>query len=181
MDGPAGKVHLYRTGAGGAPELPAAGSTAPASPTGSGAAAGARPPTGPAPAAANGGRAAGRAGSNGSAARAGGAGGAAGGSAATAATAAAPPGGQPEPVPAGVHHPPLRPSTRRAADRAARLASRQNDAGLYDASATYRPAPEEDHQGYLRPVRPELDDDDLYRLFDPARDRTSSGGPAWSR
>jgi hypothetical protein len=180
MDEPASRVHLYRTGADGRPELPAAGTpaepgTAPAGRTG--------PMAGRAAAPAGGIRgAAVRVSSTGAARPRGAAGGGAGAAAPPYdGPLAGPPEAQPEPVPVGVHHPPLRPSSRRAADRAARHAARPNDAGLYDAAATYRPAPEDDHQGYLRPVRPELDDDDLYRLFDPSRDRTSSGGSAWSR
>jgi len=177
MDEPAGRVHLYRTGADGRPELPAGATpaeagSAPVSRTGQLAGRGA-------PGVGRG--AAVRVSSTGAVPRGARAAGAGAAARPYDGQPAGPPEAQPEPVPAGVHHPPLRPSGRRAADRAARHAARPNDAGLYDAAATYRPAPEDDHQGYLRPVRPELDDDDLYRLFDPSRDRTSSGGSAWSR
>jgi hypothetical protein len=190
MDDPAGRVHLYKTGTDTRPELPAAGTaaetgTGPLSRTG-------QPARRGAPAVA-GTRAGGWATSSVAGATAGATAGAAAMPArplapAAAATAgrgggyagratAGPPVGQQDPEPAGVHHPPLPPGGRRAVDRTAR----QNDAGLYDASDTYRPAPEDDHQGYLRPVRPELDDDDLYRLFDPSRDRAPSEGSTWSR
>jgi len=203
MDAPAGKVHLYRGGSDGQPELPTAGSQAESGPGSAsrrpGGVAAGRGRAGPAgtrvaggPAGAPPGGAAGAAGAAAAAARGGPAmdGPAArargmAGSPVAASAGAGSADAHPEPVQVGVHSPPLRPSTSRAADRAAdrsaRQAARQNDAGLYDAGAPYRPAPEDDHQGYLRPVRPELDDDELYRLFDPTRDRSRSGGSSWSR
>jgi len=173
MDEPAGRVHLYRTGADGTPELPAAGAKVAAVPSVGGRAAGRNGRV----------HATGRA-ASGLAARTGDT--TAVGEARTAggAPAGTPPGAAASPSetqPMAVHHPPRRPSAYRAADRAARPASRHNDAGLYSAAAEYRPAPEDDHEGYLRPVRPELDGDDTYRLFDPSRDRRSSEGSAWSR
>jgi hypothetical protein len=49
-----------------------------------------------------------------------------------------------------------------------RTANRRLDEGLFDAGAPGRVAPEDDGRGYLRPVRVEVADDELYRLFDPA-------------
>jgi hypothetical protein len=66
-----------------------------------------------------------------------------------------------------VHAPP--PSPRRRPAPSPVRASRRLDEGLFDAGAPGRPAPEDDARGYLSPVRVEVADDELYRLFDPAR------------
>jgi len=66
-----------------------------------------------------------------------------------------------------VHAPP--PSPRRRPVPSPVRASRRLDEGLFDAGAPGRPAPEDDARGYLSPVRVEVADDELYRLFDPAR------------
>jgi hypothetical protein len=66
-----------------------------------------------------------------------------------------------------VHAPP--PSPRRQPAPGPLRASRRLDEGLFDAGAPGRPAPEDDARGYLSPVRVEVADDELYRLFDPAR------------
>jgi len=66
-----------------------------------------------------------------------------------------------------VHAPP--PSPRRQPAPSPLRASRRLDEGLFDAGAPGRPAPEDDARGYLSPVRVEVADDELYRLFDPAR------------
>jgi hypothetical protein len=62
-----------------------------------------------------------------------------------------------------------------------RVANRRLDEGLFDAGAPGRVAPEDDSRGFLRPVRVEVADDELYRLFDPARgarsDQASGGRP----
>jgi hypothetical protein len=58
------------------------------------------------------------------------------------------------------------------------VSNRRLDEGLFDAGAPGRPSPEDDSRGYLRPVRVEVADDELYRLFDPARSpRSGSGRP----
>jgi len=67
-----------------------------------------------------------------------------------------------------VHSPPPSPR-RRPAPSPVRAANRRLDEGLFDAGAPGRPAPEDDARGYLSPVRVEVVDDELYRLFDPAR------------
>ncbi len=86
-------------------------------------------------------------------------------------------------VPPGVHQPPMSPRARRAAAASAtRVAGRQVDDGLFDASAAYRPAPEDDAHGYLHRVEVEVvDSEEIYRLYDPSRDRSTSGSGAWSR
>jgi hypothetical protein len=85
-------------------------------------------------------------------------------------------------VPPGVHQPPMARRADRAADRATRGAGRHVDDGLFDAAATYRPAPEDDDRGYLRRVEVEVvDSEEIYRLYDPSRDRSSAGSGAWSR
>ncbi len=74
-----------------------------------------------------------------------------------------------------VHSPPPS-SRRRLVPSPLRVANRRLDEGLFDAGAPGRPAPEDDTRGYLRPVRVEVADDELSRLFDPARpSRTGSG------
>jgi hypothetical protein len=74
-----------------------------------------------------------------------------------------------------VHSPPPGPR-RRLAPSPLRASRRRYDEGLFDAGAPGRPAPEDDVRGYLRPVRVEVADDELNRLFDPARpSRTRSG------
>ncbi|CAA9280254.1 MAG: hypothetical protein AVDCRST_MAG41-3482, partial [uncultured Corynebacteriales bacterium] len=65
---------------------------------------------------------------------------------------------------------------RRPATPPVRTANRRLDEGLFDAGTPGRPAPEDDSRGYLRPVRVEVVDDDLYRLFDPSR-ASGSGRP----
>jgi hypothetical protein len=85
-----------------------------------------------------------------------------------------------------VHAPPAT-ARRRPAGSAGtvRTANRRLDEGLFDAGAPGRVAPEDDGRGYLRPVRVEVVDDELYRLFDPAgappavtpRPAGRSGGP----
>jgi hypothetical protein len=67
-----------------------------------------------------------------------------------------------------VHSPPPSPR-RRPAPSPVRAANRRLDEGLFDAGAPGRPAPEDDARGFLRPMRVEVADDELYRLFDPAR------------
>jgi hypothetical protein len=71
-------------------------------------------------------------------------------------------------------HSPRAAGPRRPAGPPVRAAGRRMDEGLFDAGTPGRPAPEDDSRGYLRPVRVEVVDDDLYRLFDPSR--TSGGG-----
>jgi hypothetical protein len=86
------------------------------------------------------------------------------GPSAAAAGGAAPRTGESVPV----HSPP--PSPRRRPVRSPlRATNRRLDEGLFDAGAPGRPAPEDDARGYLSPVRVEVADDELYRLFDPAR------------
>ena len=67
-----------------------------------------------------------------------------------------------------VHSPPPSPR-RRLVPSPLRATNRRLDEGLFDAGAPGRPAPEDDARGYLSPVRVEVVDDELYRLFDPAR------------
>jgi hypothetical protein len=67
-----------------------------------------------------------------------------------------------------VHSPPPN-QRRRPIPRPLRATNRRLDEGLFDAGAPGRPAPEDDARGYLSPVRVEVADDELYRLFDPAR------------
>jgi hypothetical protein len=74
-----------------------------------------------------------------------------------------------------VHSPPPSPR-RRPAPSPVRAANRRLDEGLFDAGAPGRPAPEDDARGFLRPVRVEVADDELYRLFDPARPSRSGSG-----
>ena len=75
-----------------------------------------------------------------------------------------------------VHAPRAHP--RRPVASPVRAANRRLDDGLFDAGSPGRPAPEDDSRGYLRPVRVEVVDDELYRLFDPARQpRNGSGRP----
>jgi hypothetical protein len=84
-------------------------------------------------------------------------------------------------VPPGVHTP-SSPRARRAAAAASRTAGRPVDDGLFDASAPYRLAPEDDDRGYLRRVEVEVvDSEEIYRLYDPSRDRSGAGSGAWSR
>jgi hypothetical protein len=76
-----------------------------------------------------------------------------------------------------VHSP--TPPRRRPVPSPVRAANRRLDEGLFDAGAPGRVAPEDDGRGYLRPVRVEVADDELYRLFDPAsssRSGSRSGG-----
>jgi hypothetical protein len=68
-----------------------------------------------------------------------------------------------------VHSPPPQNPRRRLGPSPLRVANRRADDGLFDAGSPGRPAPEDDSRGYLRPVRVEVVDDDLYRLFDPAK------------
>jgi len=89
--------------------------------------------------------------------------------------AAAPGGAMPrvgDDVP--VHSPPPSPR-RRPAPSPVRAANRRLDEGLFDAGAPGRPAPEDDVRGYLSPIRVEVADDELQRLFDPARPARPSG------
>jgi hypothetical protein len=87
-------------------------------------------------------------------------------------------GGRADSVPPGVHQPPLSPRARRVT----RVAARHVDDGLFDASAGYRPAPEDDDRGYLHRVEVEvIDSEEIYRLYDPSRDRSTAGSGAWSR
>ncbi len=72
-----------------------------------------------------------------------------------------------------VHSPPPSPR-RRLVPSPLRVTNRRLDEGLFDAGAPGRPAPEDDARGYLSPVRVEVADDELYRLFDPARPSRSS-------
>ena len=72
-----------------------------------------------------------------------------------------------------VHAPPPNPR-RRLVPSPLRVTNRRLDEGLFDAGAPGRPAPEDDARGYLSPVRVEVADDELYRLFDPARPSRSS-------
>ena len=72
-----------------------------------------------------------------------------------------------------VHSPPPSPR-RRLVPSPLRVTNRRRDEGLFDAGAPGRPAPEDDARGYLSPVRVEVADDELYRLFDPARPSRSS-------
>jgi hypothetical protein len=67
-----------------------------------------------------------------------------------------------------VHAPPPN-QRRRLVPSPLRVANRRLDEGLFDAGAPGRPAPEDDARGYLSPVRVEVADDELSRLFDPAR------------
>ncbi len=67
-----------------------------------------------------------------------------------------------------MHSPPPSPR-RRLVPSPLRATNRRLDEGLFDAGAPGRPAPEDDARGYLSPVRVEVVDDELYRLFDPAR------------
>ncbi len=64
-----------------------------------------------------------------------------------------------------VHSPPG--ARRRTVPSPVRVTGRRPDGGLFDAGAPGRVAPEDDSRGYLRPVRVEVADDELYRLFDP--------------
>ena len=73
-----------------------------------------------------------------------------------------------------VHSPPPSPR-RRPAPSPVRAANRRLDEGLFDAGAPGRPAPEDDVRGYLSPIRVEVADDELQRLFDPARPARPSG------
>jgi hypothetical protein len=73
-----------------------------------------------------------------------------------------------------VHSPPPSPR-RRLVPSPVRAANRRLDEGLFDAGAPGRPAPEDDVRGYLSPVRVEVADDELSRLFDPSRPARSSG------
>lgn len=66
-----------------------------------------------------------------------------------------------------MHSPPT-PPRRRPVPSPVRTANRRLDEGLFDAGAPRRVAPEDDARGFLRPVRVEVADDELYRLFDPA-------------
>jgi hypothetical protein len=66
-----------------------------------------------------------------------------------------------------VHAPPPSPR-RRPVPSPLRVTNRRLDEGLFDAGAPGRPAPEDDARGFLRPVRVEVADDELSRLFDPA-------------
>ena len=75
-----------------------------------------------------------------------------------------------------VHSPPT-PPRRRPVPSPVRAANRRLDEGLFDAGAPGRVAPEDDGRGYLRPVRVEVADDELYRLFDPASASRSGGRP----
>ncbi|HEX6755672.1 MAG TPA: hypothetical protein VF109_06970, partial [Mycobacteriales bacterium] len=75
------------------------------------------------------------------------------------------------------------PAPRRAVPSPVRVTARRADDGLFDAGSPRRVAPEDDARGYLRPVRVEVADEELYRLFDPKRtpagDRQGSrSGPA---
>jgi hypothetical protein len=74
-----------------------------------------------------------------------------------------------------VHSPPTNPR-RRPAPSPVRASNRRLDEGLFDAGAPGRPAPEDDARGFLRPVRVEVADDELYRLFDPAGPSRSRSG-----
>jgi hypothetical protein len=77
-----------------------------------------------------------------------------------------------------VHSPPPPAPRRRPTPSPVRVSNRRLDEGLFDAGAPGRPSPEDDSRGYLRPVRVEVADDELYRLFDPARSpRSGSGRP----
>jgi hypothetical protein len=76
----------------------------------------------------------------------------------------------------------MTPRARRAADQGTRVGARHVDDGLFDASAPYRLAPEDDDRGYLRRVEVEvIDSEEIYRLYDPSRDRSSARSGAWSR
>jgi len=74
-----------------------------------------------------------------------------------------------------VHSP--TPTRRRPVPSPMRAANRRLDEGLFDAGAPGRVAPEDDGRGYLRPVRVEVADEELYRLFDPATASRSGGRP----
>jgi hypothetical protein len=91
--------------------------------------------------------------------------------------AGAGPGGgdRADPIPPGVPQP-MSPRVRRAADRVGRSGGgRGADDGLFDASAVYRPAPEDDDRGYLRRVQVEvIDSEEVYRLYDPSRERSTA-------
>ena len=86
-------------------------------------------------------------------------------------------GAAPRPEPAyALHQPPANPRVRRATERGTRFANRHVDDGLFDAAAPYRPAPEDDARGYLRRVELEvIDSEEVYRLYDPSRDRSTAG------
>jgi len=86
-------------------------------------------------------------------------------------------GAAPGPEPAyALHQPPANPRVRRATERGTRFANRHVDDGLFDAAAPYRPAPEDDARGYLRRVEVEvIDSEEVYRLYDPSRDRSTAG------
>ena len=58
-----------------------------------------------------------------------------------------------------------------------RAGNRRLDEGLFEAGAPGRVAPEDDSRGFLRPVRVEVADDELYRLFDPASSNRTGGRP----
>jgi hypothetical protein len=64
---------------------------------------------------------------------------------------------------------------RRPVPSPVRVTTRRLDEGLFDAGSPGRVAPEDDGRGYLRPVRVEVADDDLYRLFDPKRAPSGDG------
>jgi hypothetical protein len=76
-----------------------------------------------------------------------------------------------------VHSPPANPR-RRPTPSPVRMTSRRLDEGLFDASAPGRVTPEDDSRGYLRPVRVEVADEELYRLFDPAAGEAATGDRA---
>ncbi len=81
-----------------------------------------------------------------------------------------------EPAALPVHQPPLPAArARQPVESVARAGRYPQDAGLYDAGSAPFPAPEDDNRGYLQPVEPELDADELLRLFDPSRDRIPAG------
>jgi hypothetical protein len=149
-------------GSGGAPAR-ASGGAAPGGPSGAGGAAGT-------PARA-GGRHAAAAGAAVAAGRGGGGPGAGPGAAASAG------GGAHSAAPEVPVHSPPTPPRRRPIPSPVRAANRRLDEGLFDAGAPGRVAPEDDGRGYLRPVRVEVADDDLYRLFDPAGSSRSGSRP----
>lgn len=66
-----------------------------------------------------------------------------------------------------MHTPAPRP--KRTVPSPVRVSGRRADEGLFDAGSPGRVAPEDDGRGYLRPVRVEVADDELYRLFDPKK------------
>lgn len=94
-----------------------------------------------------------------------GAGGAARAAGAAAGSAAGSAAGRSAGVP--VHTPAPRP--KRTVPSPVRVSGRRADEGLFDAGSPGRVAPEDDGRGYLRPVRVEVADDELYRLFDPKK------------